>query len=164
MVYIPTLVTWPQVTLKKVVPSTSNRSWTLGRQQLDTHKKKSEKSIEKWLREVAVYNQRVGTSTYFSPHLRVGFFFLALHLPLLLLLLLRPSSVSTSHRKNTNHCHTDITTPSVSRIITPALSPRHHHTDLSWCARCRFGPRSDQHAMLSNIVFASRFRSIVYES
>ena len=38
MVYIPTLVTWPQVTLKKVVPSTSNRSWTLGRQQLDTHK------------------------------------------------------------------------------------------------------------------------------
>ena len=37
MVYIPTLVTWPQVTLKKVVPSTSNRSWTLGRQQLDTH-------------------------------------------------------------------------------------------------------------------------------
>ena len=95
MVYVPTLVTWPQVTLKKVVPSTSNRSWTLGRQQLDTHKKKSEKSIEKWLPEVAVYDQRVGTSTYFSPHLRVGFLFLALHLPLLLLLrlLLHPSSI-----------------------------------------------------------------------
>ena len=94
MVYIPTLVTWPQVTLKKVVPSTSNRSWTLGRQQLDTHTQISEKSIEKWLREVAVYNQRVGTSTYFSPHLCVEFLFLALHLPLLLLLLLlRPSSV-----------------------------------------------------------------------
>ena len=47
-----------------------------------THtKKKSEKSIEKWLPEVAVYNQRVGTSTYFSPHLRVEFLFLALHLP-----------------------------------------------------------------------------------
>ena len=53
----------------------------------------------KWLREVAVYNQDVGTSTYFSPHLRVGFLFLVLHLPFLLfllfllLLLLRPSPV-----------------------------------------------------------------------
>jgi len=40
-----------------------------------------------------------------------------------------PPSVSTSHRiNNTNHYRTDITTPSVSRIITPAVSPRHHHT------------------------------------
>ena len=55
---------------------------------------------------------------------------------------IRRPSVSTSHRNNTNHYHTDITTPSVSHIITPALSPRHHRTDLSRCARCRFGPRS----------------------
>ena len=37
LVCMTTLITWPLTyPAKKVVPSTSNRSWTLGRQQLDT--------------------------------------------------------------------------------------------------------------------------------
>ena len=96
----------------------------------------------KWLQKVAVYNQDVGTSTYFSPHLRVGSYFWCCISRFSFsssssssFSSVRRPSVSTSHRNNTNRYHTDITTPSVSRIITPAVSPRHHHTMTSAGAR-----------------------------
>ena len=135
MVYIPTLVTWPQVALKKVVPSTSNRSWTLGRQQLDTHT-----NIREKYRKVASRGCRLHPMCWYFNHLQPIFPHISVWGSCFWHCISRFSfsssssssvhrpSMSTSHRNNTNHCHTDITTPSVSHIITPALSPRHHRT------------------------------------
>ena len=103
-----------------------------------THTQISEKSIEKWLREVAVYNQRVGTSTYFSPHLRVGFFFLALHLPLLLLLLLllRPSAHHIASIIQITIAQTSRHPPyhasSHQQYHQDIITPYPYHTDKTW--------------------------------